>query len=131
MHDVAPFHDRHGTGFMHVFRQFVGHDAGFLQTVKVKVENPEVRRLVFPADRKGRAGNFLQAAGSTDQTTGKSGLAAPQVTHEFNRFTATQIMPELPGDLLGLLGTRGSGLPGHAGTHTLHMLPQPGQRRQA
>lgn len=80
--------------------------------------------VVFFANGKGGASNFVGAFGATHKSACKRRFATAEVTNEFYYFTTTQITSERYGELLGLFGTGRFGLPCHVGIHIYHMLPR-------
>lgn len=131
MDNLAPLHDRHRLRIFDYFGQLISHDASFLETVKIKMPDRKFRRLVFAANRKCRTGDFITAASTTHQATGKGRFAATKIADELDDFTASQFTADCGGELLGVFGTRGFCLPRRVGTHIPHILPREQRRRQA
>lgn len=75
-----------------------------MQTIKVKVVNFELGRLVQLADSERGAGDFVFTASSAGQAARKSCFAATKVAYQLNHFTAPQLLADCFGELLGCLG---------------------------
>jgi len=85
------------------FFQLLRDYARFLQPVKIKVLNAEIRANILFADSKSGTRYTVDAARSSRQPTRKRRLAATQVTDEFYRLPAAQITTDALAELLGLL----------------------------
>ena len=128
---VTPLDHRYIRRIINNFGELIGHDAGLVQAVKIKVSNCKFWRVIFAANRECRARYFVGTARAPHEAPGKRCFATTKIADEFNHFTATKSSPELFGELLGCRGTGRFGLPGHVGTHIYHMLPREWPRLQA
>lgn len=131
MHNIAPLYYRYVCQIANELVQLITHNTRFTQTIKIKVRNGKLGCCIFSTKRKGGAAHSVCAAGTPGQPTGKRSFTAAQVTYQLNGFTAAQVAAERFGELLGLCGAGGFGLPDHADTHIPHILPRLQQQQQA
>lgn len=101
-----------------------------MQAVEVEMVQGERPRLILVANGKTGAADFVGTAHTTCQTARERRLAAAQITDQLDYFATAQPTPQLLGEPLGRAYAGRSGLPGHDGTHTLHIVAPPRQRRQ-
>lgn len=76
LHDLAPLYYYHNLGVTNYFGQFLRHNTGLRQAVKVKMMDLEFVGLIYLANGKRRAGDFVAAARTAHQAAHKSRFAA-------------------------------------------------------
>lgn len=119
LNDIRPFDDDDSVRIFHRLSHIFGHQAGLIQTVKIKMIYLVGRRFVHLADRKCRAGDFVGAAQASHQATDKSRFATPKVAHQLYNFSTLQGSADLCGQFLGLFGSCNGGLPLEASVHRI------------
>lgn len=77
----------------------MSHNARLAQTVKIKMMQGEMLRVVLIAQGKTGAPHKIVTAATSHQALGKSCLSGSQVAGQDNSFTATQLMADLSAQL--------------------------------
>jgi hypothetical protein len=88
LYNIAPLYHYYDVGLSDYFGQFVGHNTGLGQTIKIKMMNFELVCFVYLINCKCRAGDFVATGRAARQAAHEGSFASAEIADQLDYFTA-------------------------------------------